>query len=126
MLVDRRRPDQRKIFEWASRLTSRGLSLIVFPEGTRSADGIVAPFKRGSFSLALDAGLAVVPLAIAGSRRVMAKGRLMTCPGRVRLTVLDPIETGQGSPVHGMDARLFAAQVRQTVAAALEQDPLNV
>jgi len=51
MLVDRSRPDRSKIFGWASRLTSHGLSLIVFPEGTRSRDGYVAKFKGGSFYL---------------------------------------------------------------------------
>ena len=44
MLVDRKRPDRTAIFSWASRLTSQGLSLIVFPEGTRSRDGRVARF----------------------------------------------------------------------------------
>ena len=53
MLVDRSRPDRRKIFGWASRLTAEGLSLIVFPEGTRSRDGRVSRFKGGSFYLAL-------------------------------------------------------------------------
>ncbi len=54
MLVDRRRP-ARAVFTWASQLTAHGLSLFVFPEGTRSRDGRVGPFKGGSFFLALDA-----------------------------------------------------------------------
>ena len=49
-------------------------SLIVFPEGTRSTDGRVARFKGGSFMIALDAGLPVVPISIAGSRHVMFRG----------------------------------------------------
>ena len=77
MLVDRRRPDRAAIFGRASRLMKEGLSLIVFPEGTRSRDGRVAPFKGGSFYLALEAGLPVVPLFV-GSRHVMLKGRLAT------------------------------------------------
>ena len=91
-LVDRRRPDRSKIFSWAARLTSNGLSLIVFPEGTRSADGRVATFKGGSFYLALEAGLSVVPLSIVGSRHVMLKGRLATYPGDVKLVVHEPID----------------------------------
>ena len=55
MLVDRRRPDRAAIFGRASKLMKQGLSLIVFPEGTRSRDGRVAPFKGGSFYLALEA-----------------------------------------------------------------------
>ena len=67
MLVDRRRPDRTRIFSWASRLTSNGLSLIVFPEGTRSRDGRVGTFKGGSFFLALEAGLPIVPLSVGAS-----------------------------------------------------------
>ena len=54
----------------------------MFPEGTRSRDGRVARFKGGSFYLALEAGLPVVPLSVVGSRHVMLKGRLATYPGR--------------------------------------------
>ena len=84
MLVDRKRPEPTRIIGWASRLTSNGLSLIVFPEGTRSRDGRVARFKGGSFYVALEAGLPVVPLSVVGSRHVMLKGRLTTYPGEVR------------------------------------------
>ncbi len=69
MLVDRRRPDRARIFGWASRLTSNGLSLIVFPEGTRSRDGRVARFKGGGFLLALQAGLPVVSMGGCTTRR---------------------------------------------------------
>ncbi len=119
MLVDRRRPDRTKIFGWASRLTGNGLSLIVFPEGTRSRDGRVARFKGGSFYLALEAGLPVVPLSVIGSRRVMLKGRLATYPGHVRLVVHDPIDT---SGLQQADPREFGERVRQIIVPAAESD----
>ena len=119
MLVDRKRPDRAAIFSWASRLTSLGLSLIVFPEGTRSRDGRVARFKGGSFYLALEAGLPVVPLSVIGSRHVMLKGRLATYPGRVRLVVHDPIDT---SRLAGTDPRAFAERVRHIIAPDAESD----
>jgi 1-acyl-sn-glycerol-3-phosphate acyltransferase len=119
MLVDRRRPDRVKIFGWASRLTSNGLSLIVFPEGTRSRDGRVGRFKGGSFYLALEAGLPIVPLSVVGSRHVMLKGRLATYPGDVRLVVHDPIDT---SGLDGSDAREFAERVRTIIAPDAEAD----
>ncbi len=119
MLVDRARPDRRAIFTWANRLTSRGLSLIVFPEGTRSRDGRVGRFKGGSFFVALEAGLPVVPLSITGSRHVMLKGRLATYPGHVRLTIHDPIDTA-GLSVS--DARPFAERVRAVVSPEAERD----
>jgi 1-acyl-sn-glycerol-3-phosphate acyltransferase len=119
MLVDRKRPDRTAIFSWASRLTSQGLSLIVFPEGTRSREGRVARFKGGSFYLALEAGLPIVPLSVIGSRHVMLKGRLATYPGHVRLVVHQPIDTGA---LAGTDPREFAERVRQVVAPDAELD----
>jgi 1-acyl-sn-glycerol-3-phosphate acyltransferase len=119
MLVDRRRPDRAAIFGWASRLTSRGLSLIVFPEGTRSAGGRVGVFKGGSFYLALEAGLPVVPISVVGSRHVMLKGRLAAYPGDVRLVVHEPIETAE---LAGTDPKAFAARVRSVIAPDAESD----
>ncbi len=119
MLVDRSRPDRSKIFGWASRLTSAGLSLIVFPEGTRSRDGRVARFKGGSFYLALEAGLPVVPLSVVGSRHVMLKGRLATYPGEVSLVVHAPLDT---TALAGTDPKAFGERIRQIVAPEAESD----
>ena len=119
MLVDRSRPDRSKIFDWASRLTSNGLSLIVFPEGTRSRDGRVARFKGGSFLLALQAGLPVVPISVVGSRHVMLKGRLATYPGDVKLVVHEPFDT---AALADADRREFAERVRQIIAPVAESD----
>jgi 1-acyl-sn-glycerol-3-phosphate acyltransferase len=119
MLVNRRRPDREAIFGWASRLTAQGLSLIVFPEGTRSRSGRVGRFKRGSFYLALAGGLPVVPISVVGSRHVMLKGRLATYPGRVRVVVHDPIDT---SALADVDPAVFAERVKAVIAPAAEQD----
>src|SRR5262245_21054895 len=114
VLVDRSRPGASTVKKMA-RLVAEGHSLIVFPEGTRSTDGAVAPFKGGSFVIALDAKLPIVPLTIVGSRHVMRKGELMVRPGSVSLVVHDPIETAGG----GRDrARDLAANTRGVVAAA--------
>ena len=119
MLVDRRRPDRVRIFAWAERLTAQGLSLIVFPEGTRSRNGQVGRFKGGSFLLALQAGLPIVPLSVVGSRHVMLKGRLATYPGRVRLVVHDPIDT---TGLADADPKAFGERVRALLAPAAESD----
>jgi 1-acyl-sn-glycerol-3-phosphate acyltransferase len=119
MLVDRRRPDSVAIKEWAGRLTSQGLSLIVFPEGTRSQDGRVAPFKGGSFHLALETGLPIVPLSIAGSRHVMRKGRLATYPGHVTLVIHDPIEI---AGLSARESKAFGERVRRIIRPAAESD----
>jgi 1-acyl-sn-glycerol-3-phosphate acyltransferase len=109
LLVDRQRPDRRAILGWAERLTTEGLSLVVYPEGTRSPDGRVARFKTGSFHIALGAELPIVPISIRGSRHVMPKGRLAAHPGHVKVIIHDPIDT------RGMadsDVKEFADRVR--------------
>ena len=116
VLVDRSKPGAGTVKKMA-KLVADGHSLIVFPEGTRSADGMVALFKGGSFVIALDAGLPVVPISIGGSRHVMRKGELMVQPGRVSLVVHDPIET---SGMSRDQARELAERVRSVVAAAAE------
>ena len=83
LLVDRPHPDRAGILKRWRALVSEGLSLIIYAEGTRSADGHVARFKAGSFLLAIEAGLPIVPMAVIGTRRVMPKGRLRTEPADV-------------------------------------------
>ena len=119
MLVDRKRPESTRIIHWAARLSSHGLSLIVFPEGTRSRDGRVARFKGGSFYVALEAGLPVVPLSVVGSRHIMLKGRLTTYPGEVGLVVHEPIDT---RGMAGSDAKEFGERVRRIIAPDAESD----
>lgn len=117
LLVNRRSRDPRAVFNWANALTANGLSLIVFPEGTRSADGQLGPFKAGSLYPAVQAGLPIVPVSVAGSRHVMKKGRLMTCPGEVELTIHDPIATVAAEEPNVREVRALATRVREIVAA---------
>lgn len=122
MLVDRRRPDRSGILAWARALPEKGLSLIVFPEGTRSLTGRLGPFKAGGFLLALQAGLPVVPLSVVGSRHVMRKGRLTTCPGDVTLIVHEPIATVATPSPATSDVRALAARVRSEIRPAVEAE----
>ena len=115
MLVDRRRPDRAGIFTWAGSLTGRGLCLIVFPEGTRSRDGHVAPFKAGSLFPAVQAGIPIVPLSVVGSRHVMRKGELTTRPGHVRLIVHAPVPTVADPEPAPEAMRRLAAELREVV-----------
>jgi 1-acyl-sn-glycerol-3-phosphate acyltransferase len=114
LLVDREHPGA-GVLRRMARLASDGVSLIVFPEGTRSTDGSVGRFKGGPFLLAIDARLPVVPVTIQDSRFVMKKGRLMVCPGDVSLTVHDPIPT---DGLQREDARALAEQVRAVIKGA--------
>ena len=121
LFVDRQHPDRAGILRRWRALVSEGLSLIIFAEGTRSPDGRVARFKAGSFLLAIEAGLPIVPVAVIGTRQVMPKGRLRTEPADVTLIVHDPIQPpALAAPTPG-DAKALAEQVHDIVAAAVEQ-----
>ena len=115
VLVDRRKPGQ-VTFKKISSILQEGLSLIVFPEGTRSIDGHIAGFKKAVFVLAIEAGLSIVPVSVSGSHRVMKPGRLTTCPGVVSLTVHAPVET---SLLTRNDALDLADRVKRTIASAV-------
>ena len=114
VLVDRSNPGA-GVVRKMKRLVDEGHSLIVFPEGTRSTDGSVGRFKGGSFIIALQSGLPVVPISVIGSRHVMFRGDLMVRPGRVRVIVHEPIETRS---VPREAVREFASSVREVVASA--------
>jgi len=120
LFVDRRHPDRAGILARWRALVSEGLSLIIFAEGTRSWDGHTAPFKAGSFLLAIEAGLPIVPLAVIGTRQVMPKGRLQTEPADVELIVHAPIQPPviEKPTVH--DAKALADRVHAVVAQVVE------
>src|SRR6185503_9703389 len=116
LFVDRRHPDRAGILKRWRSLVSDGLSLIIFAEGTRSWDGRVARFKAGSFLLAIEAGLPVVPLAVIGTRRVMPKGRLRTEPADVTLVVHEPLPAPLVDAPTAHDAKALAERVHRLVA----------
>ena len=118
LLVDRSRPGV-GIVKKMARLIHGARSLIVFPEGTRSRTGALARVRGGSFAVAVEAGLPIVPVSISGSRHVMLKGRLMTCPGDVTMTIHDPIPTA-GIGREGI--REMADRVRAIISTAVEAD----
>jgi 1-acyl-sn-glycerol-3-phosphate acyltransferase len=115
LLVERERPGP-GVFKRMAGLASDGVSLIVFPEGTRSEDGRPGRFKGGPFLIAIAADLSIVPVTVACSRHVMRKGRLMTCPGTVDLIVHKPIST---TGLTTGDVRALAGRVRDVVVDGL-------
>ena len=72
----------------------RGTSLIVFPEGTIGAPGRLLPFKPGAFHIAAEAGRPVVPVALRGTRSVVADGVGHIRPGPIDVSILEPLPTG--------------------------------
>jgi 1-acyl-sn-glycerol-3-phosphate acyltransferase len=126
LFVDRRHPDRAGILGRWRALVSEGLSLIIYAEGTRSPDGRVGRFKAGSFLLAIEAGLPIVPLAVIGTRQVMPKGRLRTEPADVRLLVHDPIQPPALDAPTVQDAKALAERVHDIVAAAVNDRQATV
>jgi 1-acyl-sn-glycerol-3-phosphate acyltransferase len=70
-----------------------GISVLFFPEGTRSKTDTMLPFKKGAFRFALDLGLPVLPMAIEGTEKILPNGTLDLVPGTARITILPPIDT---------------------------------
>jgi 1-acyl-sn-glycerol-3-phosphate acyltransferase len=80
--------------ERLSQLKLDGYSTIIFPEGSRSRDGRLLPFKKGPFVAAIHLGIPIVPLVCKGTSLVMPKGRYLSIvPGTVDIVVLEPIPT---------------------------------
>jgi 1-acyl-sn-glycerol-3-phosphate acyltransferase len=119
LFVDRTNPDRAGILRRWRALVVEGLSLIIYAEGTRSWDGRVARFKAGSFLLAIQAGLPIVPLAVIGTRQVMPKGRLRTEPANVALVIHDPIPPPEVANPTVRDAKALADRVHAVVAATV-------
>ncbi len=102
-----------------NQLTLDHFSTIIFPEGTRSRDGSLLPFKKGPFVAAIHLGVPVVPVVCKGTREVMPKGKYLSIiPGAVEIVVLEPITTAGMS--YGDRDRLREC-VRQRIAEELSQ-----
>ena len=77
----------------AAKKIKSGVSVLIFPEGTRSRDGKIQPFKKGGFVLAIDSGVPIVPVVITGTRPIMTKGKFRVNAGHVKMVIHEPIDT---------------------------------
>jgi 1-acyl-sn-glycerol-3-phosphate acyltransferase len=96
-----------------------GSSFLVYPEGTRSPDGRLLRFKKGSFVMAIEAGVPIVPVACSGAHRVMKKNSLVIHPGRVTVQFGKPIDAA-GYTIDQRD--LLAKRVHDAIAELLPED----
>ncbi len=122
--IDRGNP--RKAFESVQKAAEKiksGYSVLIFPEGTRSPDGHMQPFKRGGFRLAIQSGCDVVPLAISNSHNIAAKGSLKVNKGVIAINIGKPISIKDYTK---KDIDKLLVRVREAVVAKLseEQDSL--
>nr|AYC79482.1 hypothetical protein [uncultured bacterium] len=91
-----------------------GATILAYPEGTRSTDGSVLPFKKGPFVVAIEAGVPVVPVAIDGSHKLLPRGGFNLRPGEVRLAIGEPI------PTEGLSQRDVEALIRKVRDALID------
>jgi 1-acyl-sn-glycerol-3-phosphate acyltransferase len=106
-----------KSIEAAAAIIRNGQSVVIFPEGSRTFDGGLLPFKKGGFLLAGKAGVPIVPVTISGSMRINPKTRLELHPGTIRVRIADPIPT-EGLDVH--DRQRLLEDVRRAIDEGLE------
>ena len=100
----------------AAPLLKGGISVMIFPEGTRSTSGRMLPFKKGGFMMALDLGLPILPVSISGSRHVLPNKTLWVLPSKIEITIHEPVQTAE----YGLERRdELMAEVRRRIASGL-------
>lgn len=100
----------------AATYLSRGMNVMMFPEGTRSRDGRLRPFKLGAFRLAIKAGLPVLPVVVSGTATGLKKGSMAPAPCDAVARILAPVPT---AGLTAADADSLRTRVRDAMAAAL-------
>jgi 1-acyl-sn-glycerol-3-phosphate acyltransferase len=118
--MDRKKPRKARvaISRAAAMLRKNNLSLVLFPEGTRSPSGIVSEFKRGSFTLALEAGVPVVPITICGTAQIHSKASFKIHPGSVTLIIGMPITMEE---IGKLNKEELSTMTRDVIITTLEK-----
>ncbi len=121
--VDRQRPHEAlKSFDLAASKVREGCPVVLFPEGHRSRDGRVGPFKAGTFYLAIRSGMPIVPVTLNGTRHVHKPDTLHVRAGQTEMIVGKPIPTA-GLTLEEVDA--LSERVRQQILSRFRQEPEN-
>jgi 1-acyl-sn-glycerol-3-phosphate acyltransferase len=97
-----------------------GLHIVIFPEGSRSVDGRLLPFKKGPFFLAKETGAPVIPVAISGTEKMMPPGSIRIHPGTAKIQMLPVIESAEFATREDL-----LAAVRNAINAALPPEMQN-
>jgi 1-acyl-sn-glycerol-3-phosphate acyltransferase len=113
---DGRLESARESVQAANKVLASGVNISTFPEGTRSRNGRMLPFKKGPFYLAMESGAPVVPISICGSEHMMTKGSLRIKPGTAHLIFHPAVY-----PKQFETREQLAAAVRAAITSALPQ-----
>ncbi len=108
--------------EAALRHLRSGVSYLIFPEGTRSPDGRMRPFKKGSFVMAIRAGVPVVPVSVIGAQLLLPRGAAFIRPGEVRIVFHPPLD-GAAFSLATKDELIRGAQAAVAGALPPPQQP---
>ena len=120
---DGRVESARESVRFAREVLAAGVSITIFPEGTRSRDGRLLPFKKGPFFLAMESGVPVVPVSISGSEQMMTKGSLRIHPGTARIEFHPPIDPQQFTTREQLTAAVRAA-ITAGLPASMQQSTI--
>ena len=120
LFVDREDPrDAVRVIREAGGAMRRGEIIVIFPEGTRSANGSIGEFKPGAFFIARKTGAPLVPVYVGGSAAALPKGTLVARPAVLVARVLPPVTDSGAAPLSLED---MAAEARRRIVAAREEE----
>ena len=120
IFVDKSSPTAiRNTMEKAEKILAGGMSVVVFPEGSRTLTGRLGRFKRGAFMLATEFRLPVVPITIDGAYAILPRTKKIPMPGYITLTIHPAIEPTADSQ---HDQETLAALSREAIAQSLPED----
>lgn len=106
----------RKVIANGRKWLDRGVSVAIFPEGTRSKDGEIHRFKSGAFALAKEAGADILPVVMEGTNSMVRKNRLFNWKNTIKIKILPPVTAEY---VAKTDQKVLADEVRNQMVAAL-------
>lgn len=114
IFVNRKNPQEaKKSMAKAKEILQNGQCLVIFPEGTRSYDGKVGPFKRGAFHIASDLQLPIVPITIVGAYEIMSRHVWHMKPGQLKMVIHKPIACN--NVISETEIRKLSEQTREVI-----------
>lgn len=117
IFVDRSNAEaSKKSIEEAKKRVVNGTSVVFFPEGTRSRDGSLHPFKKGAFRMAIDLNLPILPITIMGTKNILPSDSIDLMPGKVKVVIHKPISVAGVNPEQVNE---LSKSVKQSIASSL-------